>query len=156
MNVREITGSMNAQGLKVCIAVSRFNDGLTRQLLQSALEALEANGAAEDDVTVVWVPGSDELPLAIRHMSEVGEYDTFLALGCIIQGKTMHAEVIANNVSYSLAEIAKELKCPVINGVISAGNYDQAVERCGIKARNRGKHASEAAIEMANLYREVQ
>lgn len=155
MTIREITGSLDASHLKVGIVVGRFNEALTKQLLESALTVLRENGAVDENMVVVWVPGADDIPLAMSHLAEANPYDTYLALGCVIQGETLHAEVIASHVSLSLADLAKTIKRPVINGVVTAGNYDQAVERCGIKARNRGKHATEAAIEMANLYREA-
>ena len=150
--IKEITGSLDASALTVGIVISRVNEDLTKQLLQSALEVLQEKGASEANVRVVWVPGADEIPLAMSRMAAVGEYDTFLALGCVIQGKTQHAAVIVNHVSASLADLAKDLERPVINGVVTAENHDQAVERCGIKARNRAKHSTEAAIELANLY----
>ncbi len=151
MALKEISVGLDATALKVGIVVSRFNTELTDQLLQSALAVLDENGASEDNITVVRVPGAAEIPFAIDNLAASGEFDAFLGLGCVIQGKTKHADVIVRHVSHSLDEISKRLKRPVIDGVVSAENRDDAITRCGIKARNRGKHATEAMIEMANL-----
>ena len=156
MSVREISVKLVAEGLKFAVVVSRFNDFLTKQLLAGAVDCLQRHGAAEKDITVAWVPGSNELPLAAQKLAKTGKFDAVIALGAVIQGATTHAELINSQVSKSLASLALEHDLPIINGVIAADNLEQAIERSGTKAGNKGWQAAQAAIEMANLYKEIR
>lgn len=153
MTIKEISGNLLAKGLKVGVVVSRFNDFLTKQLLSGAIDCLVRHGAAENDITVAWVPGANETPMAIQKMAQSEKFDAVIALGAVIQGATPHADLINAQVSRSLASLSLAHNIPVINGVISAGNLEQAIERSGTKAGNKGWHAALSAIEMANLYK---
>lgn len=155
MSVKEISGHLLAKGQKIGLVVSRFNDFLTCQLLKGALDCLVRHGAAEADVTVVWVPGSNETSMAVERMAKSGQYDALIALGAVVQGATPHADLINAQVSRSLARTAMDHDLPVVNGVVCAGNLEQAIERSGTKAGNKGWQAAQAAIEMVNLYKEL-
>lgn len=154
-NVREVSGNLIGKGLKIGIAVSRFNDFFTKELVGGAVDCLVRHGVADKDVTVVWVPGANELPFAVRRMILKGGYDAVIALGVVIQGATPHADLINSQVARSLSAIALETQVPVINAVVCADNLDQAIERCGTKAGNKGWNGAQAAIEMANLCRQM-
>jgi len=154
--MKEMAGDLLAQGLKVGLVVSRFNDFLTKPLLDGAVDCLLRHGAADKDITVAWVPGANETPLAADRMAQSGRYDAIVALGAVVQGATPHAELINGQVARSLAKIALDRGLPVINGVVCANNLEQAIERAGTKAGNKGWSAALAAIEMANLYRNLE
>ncbi len=153
MRVNEISATLDAKGLRTTVVISRFNDFLTKQLLGGAVDCLVRHGASEDDITVVWVPGANEIPLAVTKLADSGRCDAVIALGAVVQGATPHAELINSQVSRSLAKIAVDSGVPVINGVVCANNLEQAIERCGTKAGNKGWGAAQAAIEMANVYK---
>jgi 6,7-dimethyl-8-ribityllumazine synthase len=153
MSVKEVSGNLTAAGLKCGIVVSRFNDFLTRQLLEGAKDCLLRHGALEKDLTVVWVPGANEVPLAVDKLAKTRKYGALLALGAVVQGATPHADLINAQVSRSLAKTAMDHNVPVINGVVCASNLEQAIERAGTKAGNKGWSAALAGIEMANLYK---
>ena len=156
MSVKEISVKLIVEGSKFGVVVSRFNDFFTRQLLAGALDCLQRHGASEKDITVVWVPGANEIPMAAQKMAKPGKYDAVIALGAVIQGATPHAELINAQVSKSLASISLEHDVPVINGVVAADNLEQAIERSGTKAGNKGWQAAQAAIEMANLFKQMK
>ena len=151
MSCKEYSGSLAAGGLKIAIVISRFNDFLTRQLLAGALDGLKRHGADEADLTVVWVPGAYELPLAVQKLARGKAVHAVIALGAVIQGATPHAGLINAQVARSLAQIALETGVPVIDGVVAADSLEQAIERSGTKSGNRGWIAAQSAIEMANL-----
>jgi len=153
--MRELSGDLLAKGLKFGIVVSRFNDFLTKQLLEGALDCLRRHGAAENSITVVWVPGAYESPMAVARLAAAGKVDALVALGAVIQGATPHAGLINAQVSRSIAQIAMEHAIPVIDGIISADTLEQAIERAGTKAGNRGWKSALAAIEMANLFKQL-
>lgn len=156
MTTCEISGELIAKGLKFGIVISRFNDFLTKQLLSGAIDCLVRHGASEKDILVVWVPGANEIPMAVNKLTQIEELNGIIALGAVIQGATSHAELINNQVARTLASIALQSNCPVINGVVSADNLEQAIERCGTKAGNKGWQSALAAIEMANLYSNIK
>ena len=156
MGAKEVGGNLNSEGLKLCIVVARFNDFLTKQLLGGALDCLVRHGGKENDATVVWVPGSNELPMAAKKAAASGKFQAVVALGAVIRGATQHADLISGQVSRSLGGMALELDIPVINGVVVAETLEQAIERCGTKAGNKGWMAVQAAIEMVNLYKELE
>jgi len=151
MSYKEIGGTLDAKGLKFGIVVARFNDFLTRQLLAGALDCFKRHGAKEEDVTVVWVPGSYEIPLAVQQLARGGKVGAIVALGAVIQGATPHAGLINAQVARALGGIALQTGVPVIDGVVATENLEQAIERSGTKAGNRGWSAAQSAIEMANL-----
>ncbi|MBA4386886.1 MAG: 6,7-dimethyl-8-ribityllumazine synthase [Verrucomicrobia bacterium] len=155
MSVREVSAKLVATGLKVGIVVSRFNDFLTKQLVGGAIDCLVRHGGAEKDIVVVWVPGANETPIAAQKLAKGGKFDAVVVLGAVVQGATPHADLINSQVSRGLSQIALQFDVPVINGVVAADNLEQAIERCGTKAGNKGWHAALAAIEMANLSKEM-
>jgi len=149
--MREVSVTLSASGKRFAIVVSRFNDLLTKQLLGGAADCLVRHGAADDDLTAIWVPGANELPQVVKRAATSGGYDAVIALGAVVQGATPHADLINSQVARSLSQIALETGVPVINGVVCAGTLEQALERCGTKAGNKGWQAAQAAIEMANV-----
>jgi len=153
--MKEIGGNLVATGLKIGVVVSRFNDFLTKQLKEGAVDCVVRHGGRADSVTIAWVPGANELPQVAERMAASGDYGAVVVLGAVVQGATPHAELINAQVSRSLAHAASRHGIPVINGVVCANTLEQAIERCGTKAGNKGWHAALAAIEMANLYREL-
>lgn len=153
--MNEIRGEMNAAGLKFGIVVARFNDLFTRNLLQGAVDALTQHGAKESEITTVWVPGSFEIPQALRVMAQGGTYDALIGLGVVIEGATNHAELITTNVAAQCTAIAAEKNMPVVDGVVGARTMEQAMERCGGKHGNRGWQVALVAIEMARLLKKL-
>jgi 6,7-dimethyl-8-ribityllumazine synthase len=151
--MKEWSGNLTAQGMKTAIVVSRFNSFFTRQLLAGAVDCLVRHGAPEADITVAWVPGANEIPLAAQRMARLGQFDAVIALGAVIEGATPHADLINTQVARSLAALALASDLPVINGVVCARNIEQAIERSGTKAGNKGADAAETAIEMVGLTR---
>ena len=151
MSYKEIGGMLEAKDLKFGIVVARYNDFLTRQLLAGALDCFKRHGAKEEDITVVWVPGAYEIPIAVQQVARGGKVNAVVALGAVIQGATPHAGLINAQVARALGGIALQTGMPVIDGVVAAENLEQAIERSGTKAGNRGWGAAQSAIEMANL-----
>ncbi len=154
MRVHE--GKMDATGLKFGVVVSRFNDFITRRLLEGCLDALVRHGAAEDDIEVAYVPGCFEIPLAARKMAAGGKFDAVVTIGAVIRGGTSHFDYVAGQVSRGVATASQETGVPVIFGVITTDSVEQAVERAGTRLKNRGFEAGEAAIEMAQVMRELE
>jgi 6,7-dimethyl-8-ribityllumazine synthase len=150
--MNEISVNLMATGKRFGIVVSRFNDFLTRQLVDGAVDCLVRHGGDRESVTLVWVPGANELPQVAQLLANSGKVDVVIALGAVVQGATPHADLINNQVSKALSDLALRTGIPVINGVVCAGNLEQAIERCGTKAGNKGWNAAQAAIEMANVF----
>jgi 6,7-dimethyl-8-ribityllumazine synthase len=148
-------GHLVATGLKFGVVVARFNELLSSRLLSGAEDALVRHGASKDDIDVAWVPGAFEVPLVASKMAASGRYDAVLALGVIIRGGTPHFDYVASEVSKGVAKVSLDTGVPVMFGVITADTIEQAVERSGTKAGNKGWEAAEAAIEMANLIKTV-
>jgi 6,7-dimethyl-8-ribityllumazine synthase len=144
-------GHLVATGLKFGVVIARFNELLSSRLLSGARDALVRHGADEADIDVAWVPGAFEIPVVASKLAASGRYDAVIALGVIIRGGTPHFEYIASEVSKGVAKIGLDTGVPVMFGVITADTIEQAVERSGTKAGNKGWEAAEAAIEMANL-----
>ena len=144
-------GTLNAKGLKIGIVCSRFNEFFVGKLLGGAMDAIVRHGGDPSDVVAAWVPGSYELPFAVSRMIENGKYDAVIALGVVIQGATSHASQINSQVSKAIGEIGIRTGVPVIYGLVTTENIEQAIERSGTKAGNRGFDVACAAIEMANL-----
>lgn len=149
--MNELSVNLVAGNQKFAIVVSRFNDFLTKQLMGGAVDGFIRHGASEDNLTVVWVPGANEIPQVVNRLCASGKLDAVVALGAVIQGATPHADLINTQVSRALSDIAMRSGVPVINGVVCTGTLEQAIERCGTKAGNKGWYAAQAAIEMANL-----
>jgi 6,7-dimethyl-8-ribityllumazine synthase len=146
-------GSLVAEGLRFGIVASRFNDLIVRRLLSGALDALARHGAKEEQVETAWVPGSFEVPLVAQRLAESGRYDAVICLAAIIRGATPHFEYVASEAAKGIAQVSQRTGIPVIYGVVTADTIEQAVERAGTKAGNRGADAARSAIEMANLMR---
>jgi 6,7-dimethyl-8-ribityllumazine synthase len=146
-------GKLDGGGLRVGIVVSRFNSLITERLLEGALDRLHRSNVAEKDVDVCWVPGAFEVPRAAKTMAETGRYDGIVALSAVIRGGTPHFEYIASEVSQGIAMVNLEAPAPVAFGVITADTVDQAIERAGTKAGNKGAQAAESLIETVNVLR---
>ena len=148
-------GNLIAEGLRFAIVASRFNDMITRRLLSGALDSLARHGAEEDEIDVAWVPGAFEIPLIAQRLAESGRYDAVICVAAIIRGATPHFEYVAAEASKGIAKVSLDTGVPVIYGVITADSIEQAVERAGTKAGNRGSDAARSAIEMANLLKSL-
>jgi len=152
---RIIEGNLNAEGRKVAIVASRFNDFITARLIEGALDALTRHGAKDADVTICRVPGAFEIPQAARRLAISGNYDGVICLGAVIRGSTPHFDYVAAEVSKGVAHVNMEASVPVIFGVLTTDTIEQAVERAGTKAGNKGFDAAMAFIEMADLYTKI-
>ncbi len=148
-------GNLIGTGLKVGIVVGRFNEFITSKLLSGALDTLDRHGVNDQDIDVAWVPGSFEIPIAAQKMASSGKYDAVVCLGAVIRGATPHFDYIAAEVSKGVASVGLKAGIPVIFGVITTDTIEQAIERAGTKAGNKGSEAAEGAIEMANLFRSM-
>ena len=150
-----IEGGMLANGLSFAIVVSRWNEFLTKELLAGALDALRRHGADESKITVAWVPGSFEIPVAVQALAKTGKYDGIVALGAVIRGATTHYDHIAGAVTSGLSKIALDTGLPVAFGVLTVESIEQGIERSGSKAGNKGAEAALVAVEMANLLKQI-
>jgi 6,7-dimethyl-8-ribityllumazine synthase len=150
-----VTAAPQGKGLAIGIAVARWNDFITERLLSGALDTLSRYGVADDDVTVVWAPGSWELPLVCKRLASSGSVDAVIALGAVIRGATGHYEHVAGQCAAGLQRAALDTGVPVVFGVLTTETIEQAIERAGTKAGNKGSEAAVTAIEMANLLREL-
>lgn len=146
-------GRLSGQGLKFALVVARFNELVTERLLDGARDALRRHGVADDAVDVARVPGAFEIPLAAKTLAQSGRYDAVICLGAVIRGATPHFDYVASNVASGIAQAARETKLPILFGVLTTDTIEQALERAGAKAGNKGFDAAVAAIEMANLMR---
>ena len=153
--VKTFEGRLNAEGLRFGIVCARFNEFFVGKLLGGAKDTLLRHAANAKDIEVAWVPGSFEIPLVAQRMARSGRYDAIIALGVVIQGGTAHASYVNAEVSKGLAQISLASSLPVIYGVVTTENLEQAIERSGSKAGNRGASAAETAIEMASLMRDL-
>jgi len=151
-----LEGNLTAKGFAFGIVASRFNEFITARLLDGALDALRRHGADEDRITVARVPGSYEIPLIAKKMAASHQYDAVICLGTVIRGATPHFEYIAGEVAKGVAMVSLETGVPVLFGVLTTDSIEQAVERAGTKAGNKGFDAACSAIEMANLLRELK
>jgi 6,7-dimethyl-8-ribityllumazine synthase len=154
--MKMLEGHLGAQGLKFGIVISRFNEFVTGKLLDGAKDALIRHGASEDDITVMWVPGAFEIPPVARKAAEKGHYDAVICLGAVIRGDTPHFDYIAAETTKGIAMASFDCKIPVAYGIITADTLEQAIERSGSKAGNKGWDAACSAIEMADLYRKLE
>ncbi|UCF29834.1 MAG: 6,7-dimethyl-8-ribityllumazine synthase [bacterium] len=152
---KTVEGKLDASGLKIAIIASRFNDFITDRLIDGAVDCLVRHGAGEDLVSVIRVPGSFELPLAARRVSESKSFDAVICLGALIRGQTPHFDFIAAEVTKGISQVSLETGVPIAFGVITADSLEQAVDRAGAKAGNKGFEAAASAIEMVNLLKEI-
>jgi 6,7-dimethyl-8-ribityllumazine synthase len=152
---RTVDGQLTTRGLKVAIVAARFNDFIVDRLVEGAVDALVRHGVADGDITIVHCPGAFEIPQVARRIVDVGGYDAVVCLGCVIRGATTHYDYVAGHAAYGIAEVAMSAKVPVIFGVLTTENIEQAVERAGTKAGNKGSDAALAALEMASLYAQL-
>ncbi len=148
-------GVLLGKGLKFGVVVSRFNEFITKKLLEGAQDALLRHGVNEEDIDIAWVPGSFEIPLAAQKLAQTKRYDAVICLGAVIRGATPHFEYIAAEVTKGIAKVGLDTRLPISYGVITADTLEQAIERAGTKAGNKGFDAAVDAIEMANLFKNI-
>lgn len=149
-------GKLVSQNIKIGIVASRFNEFIVSKLLGGALDGLNRHDVKESDIDVAWVPGAFEIPLIASKMAGSGKYDAVICLGAIIRGSTSHYELVCSEVSKGIANVALKSAVPVMFGVVTTENIEQAIERAGTKAGNKGYDAALGAIEMVNLIREIE
>ena len=152
---KAISGKLNAVGFRFGVVVSRFNEFITDRLLRSAYDGLVRSGVREEDIKIVRVPGSFEIPSAARTLAETKKYDAIICLGCLLRGDTAHYDVIANEVTRGIGQSAQETGVPHAFGVLTCDTLEQAIDRAGLKMGNKGFEAALAAVEMANLKQAV-
>ncbi len=153
--MRKIEGSFSAAGMRVALVAGRFNGFIVEKLVEGAADALVRHGCDHDDIVVVWAPGSFEIPQVARRLAEQGGFDAIVCLGCVIRGATAHFEYVAGEAAKGVAQVAMSASIPVTFGILTTETIEQAIERAGTKAGNKGFDAAMAAIEMASLYREI-
>jgi len=153
--MKEINGSFEAKGMKVGVIVSRFNSFLTEQLVKGAVDAFVRLGGDEKNLVLVRVPGAYEIPLAAKALASKKSVNAIVALGAVVQGATAHADLINETTARAFNQISLETGVPVLDGVVSAENLEQAVERCGTKQGNKGFSAMQSAIEMVNVLKQM-
>ena len=150
-----IEGNLIAQGLKIGIAAARFNEFIGSKLLSGAVDGLVRHGVNDDDIEVAWVPGAFEIPVAAQRMAQSKKYDAIICLGAVIKGSTSHYDYVCAEVSKGVASVSLQYGLPVMFGVLTTDNIEQAIERAGTKAGNKGYDCALSAIEMANLFRQM-
>ena len=150
-----LEGYITGKGLKFGIVVARFNEFITSKLLGGALDTLHRHETADEDVDVAWVPGAFEIPVVAKKMAESGKYDAVICLGAVIRGSTTHYDYVCNEVSKGVAQVGMNTGIPTIFGVVTTENIEQAIERAGTKAGNKGADGAMTAIEMANLLKQL-
>jgi 6,7-dimethyl-8-ribityllumazine synthase len=150
-----VEGKLDASGLKTAVIASRFNDFITTKLIEGAVDCLVRHGCAQKDITVIRVPGSFEIPIAAARAAGSGKFDAVICLGALIRGQTPHFDYIASEVTKGIAQVSLDTGVPVTFGVITADTLEQAVDRAGAKAGNKGFEAAQSAMEMADLLRQI-
>jgi 6,7-dimethyl-8-ribityllumazine synthase len=153
--VKVIEGAVDARGMKIGVIVSRFNNFITVKLLEGALEGLKTHGGADDDLTVIHVPGAFEIPIVAARMSASGKFDALVCLGAVIRGDTPHFEYVCDAVTHGISKAVWEYRIPISFGVLTTDNVQQAMERSGVKDANKGYEAALTAIEMVNVLRQL-
>ncbi len=154
MNILE--GKLVAENVKIGIVAARFNEFITSKLISGAVDGLKRHNVAEEDISLAWVPGAFEIPLIAGKMAKSGKYDAVICLGAVIRGSTSHYDYVCNEVSKGIAHVSLESDVPVMFGVLTTENIEQAIERAGTKAGNKGYDCALAAIEMINLGKELE
>ena len=153
--MKTIEGKLIGKGMKFGVVAARFNDFITSKLLEGAMDALIRHGAESDDVSVAWVPGSFEIPLAAQKMAASGKYDAVICLGAVIKGSTDHYDYVCAEGSKGVAQVGLNNGIPVLFGVLTTDNIEQAIERAGTKAGNKGFDVAVSAIEMVDLLKNI-
>ena len=153
---KELRVDMNGEGLRVAVVVARFNEVITRQLLAGALDTLARHRVKDEDVLVVWAPGAYELPVVAKTLAKTGRYDSVVCLGAVIRGETGHYDMVARQTSGGIGTVALETGVPIIFGVLTTENMDQAINRAGGKSGNAGSTAAAAAIETVRLLQAIE
>ena len=151
-----LEGYLNGKDLKIGIVVARFNEFITGKLLSGAIDTLRRHETNEDDIDVAWVPGAFEIPVVAKKLAQTGKYDAVICLGAVIRGSTTHYDYVCNEVSKGVAQVGMSTGVPTIFGVVTTENIEQAVERAGTKAGNKGSDAAMAAMEMASLLKKIK
>ena len=149
-------GKVVSENIRIGIVAARFNEFITSKLLSGAIDGLERHNVAKNDIDVAWVPGAFEIPLIAKKMAESGKYDAVICLGAVIRGATSHYDYVCNEVSKGIASVSLSVGIPVMFGVVTTENIEQAIERAGTKAGNKGYDFALGAIEMVNLIREIK
>lgn len=154
--MKTFEGQLLAKGFKFGIVVGRFNEFIGNKLLSGALDALKRHGAEESDIEIAWVPGAFEIPLATQKMAKSGRYDAVIALGAVIRGSTPHFDYVSSETTKGIAKVSLDTELPIIFGVLTTDTIEQAIERAGTKAGNKGWDAAMSAIEMASLFKSFE
>ncbi len=152
-NINVIEGKLVADGIKVGIVASRFNEFIVSKLIGGALDGLLRHDVKEEDITLAWVPGAFELPLAAQKMAKTGKYDAVICLGAVIRGATSHYDLVCNEAAKGVAQVGLQTGVPIMFGVVTTENIEQAIERAGTKAGNKGYDCALSALETVNLFR---
>ena len=155
MTIKTIEGDLRVQNARYCLVVSRFNGFIVESLLAGAVDALERHGAEESDLTIVRVPGAFEMPVVIERIAAKGGYDAIVALGAVIRGGTPHFDYVAGECVKGMAQVSLKYGLPVSFGVLTVDTIEQAIERAGTKAGNKGAEAAMSAVEMVNLLKQI-
>lgn len=153
--MKTLEGKLTAKNMKIAIVVSRFNEFITSKLLSGCIDCLIRHEAADEDLTVAWVPGAFEIPMAAKKLAESGKYDAVICLGAVIRGATPHFDYVCAEASKGIAQVSMQTGVPVAFGVLTTENIQQAVERAGTKAGNKGVDCAMTAMEMVNLFKEM-
>lgn len=153
--MKKIEGMIVANGAKIGIVAARFNEFIVSKLVGGAMDGLIRHDVKEEDVTVAWVPGAFEIPVVAKKMAKSGKYDAVICLGAVIRGATSHYDYVCNEVSKGVASVSLETEIPVLFGVVTTENIEQAIERAGTKAGNKGYDCALSAIEMINLMKQI-
>ena len=155
MKRRTFEGKFDGKGVKIGIVAGRFNEFITSKLVGGALDVLKRNDVSEENIDIAWVPGAFEIPLITKKLAKTGKYDAIIALGAVIKGSTPHFDYVCAEVSKGVSQISLQSELPVIFGVLTTNNIEEAIERAGTKAGNKGVDAAFSAIEMINLIKEI-
>ncbi len=153
--MKTLEGKLTAKNMKIAIVVARFNEFITSKLLSGCIDCLIRHEAADEDLTVAWVPGAFEIPIAAKKLAESGKYDAVICLGAVIRGATPHFDYVCAEASKGIAQVSMQTGVPVAFGVLTTENIQQAVERAGTKAGNKGVDCAMTAMEMVNLFKEM-
>ena len=153
--MRTFEGKFNGENIKIAIVAGRFNEFITSKLVGGALDVLKRNDVSEENIDIAWVPGAFEIPLITKKLANTGKYDAIIALGAVIKGSTPHFDYVCAEVSKGVAQISLQTDLPIIFGVLTTNNIEEAIERAGTKAGNKGADAAFSAIEMINLIKEI-
>lgn len=153
--MKTLEGKLTAKNMKIAIVVARFNEFITSKLLSGCIDCLIRHEAADEDLTVAWVPGAFEIPMAAQKLAESGKYDAVICLGAVIRGATPHFDYVCAEASKGIAQVSMQTGVPVAFGVLTTENIQQAVERAGTKAGNKGVDCAMTAMEMVNLFKEM-